>query len=165
MSLFRYLKPASKVPTSEQTGLPPSVLKDVNHAVQKALNPAPQSGKKRKYTTNFMPADRAAIGRYAAENGNSAAVKKFKDTHGVGESTVRLFKKKYLDAVKKRHLTDAESEAEVTSLPARKRGRKMLLGEQLDAKVQSYVKALRSAGTPIGSSIVMAAATWDRLVV
>ena len=78
---------------------------------------------------------------------------------------MRLFKKKYLDAVKKRHLTDAESEAEVTSLPARKRGRKMLLGEQLDAKVQSYVKALRSAGTPIGSSIVMAAATWDRLVV
>ena len=57
-----------------------------------------------------------------------------------------------------RHLTDAEFE-EVTSVPARKRGRKLLLGDQLDAKVQSYVKALHSAGTLIGSSIVMVAAT------
>ena len=32
-----------------------------------------------------------------------------------------------------------------------------MLGEQLDAKVKEYVQALRSAGTPIGSSIVMAA--------
>ena len=72
---------------------------------------------------------------------------------------MRLFKKKYLDAVKKRHLlTDAEFE-EVTSVPAHKCGRKLLLGEQLDVKVQSYVKALRSAGTTVGSSIVMAAAT------
>lgn len=32
-----------------------------------------------------------------------------------------------------------------------------MLGEQLDGKVKNYVQALRSAGTPIGSSIVMAA--------
>ena len=32
-----------------------------------------------------------------------------------------------------------------------------MLGEQLDAKVKNYIQALRSAGTPIGSSIVMAA--------
>ena len=39
----------------------------------------------------------------AAKNCNLAAVKKFKATHDVGESTVRLFKKKSLDAVKKSH--------------------------------------------------------------
>ena len=32
-----------------------------------------------------------------------------------------------------------------------------MLGEQLDAKVKKYIQALRNAGTPIGSSIVMAA--------
>ena len=32
-----------------------------------------------------------------------------------------------------------------------------MLGEILDAKVKKYIQALRSAGTPIGSSIVMAA--------
>ena len=33
-----------------------------------------------------------------------------------------------------------------------------MLGEQLDCKVQNYIKALHNAGTPIGSSVVMAAA-------
>ena len=46
----------------------------------------------------------------------------------------------------------------VDSLPVCKRGRKLLLGNQLDEKVQNYIRALHSAGTPIGSSIVMAAA-------
>ena len=32
----------------------------------------------------------------------------------------------------------------------------MMLGEQLDTKVKNYVITLQSAGTPIGSSIVMA---------
>ena len=98
MSLLRYLKPVYKLPTEEQTGVPPNVTKEVNKAVQKALDTAPQSGKKRKYTTDFTPADCATIGRYASKIGNSVAVKKFKYTHGVGEITVRLFKKKYLDA-------------------------------------------------------------------
>ena len=43
--------------------------------------------------TSFSPQDRARIGKYASENGNAAAVKKFKATHEIGEtqSTVRLF--------------------------------------------------------------------------
>ena len=32
-----------------------------------------------------------------------------------------------------------------------------MLGEELDSKVQNYVHALRSAGTPIGSNVMMAA--------
>ena len=32
-----------------------------------------------------------------------------------------------------------------------------MLGEQLDNKVQNHVQALRNAGTPTGSSVVMAA--------
>ena len=67
---------------------------------------------------------------------------------------MRLFKKKYLDEIKKLEHTGT---SEVTSLPKQRTGRKVMLGEQLDAKVKKYVQALRSAGTPIGSSIVMAA--------
>ena len=47
---------------------------------------------------------------------------------------------------------------EVRSLPRHQRGAMVLLGEKLGAQVQSYVKGLRSTGTPIGSSIVIAAA-------
>ena len=40
----------------------------------------------KKSTTSFTAEDRALIGRYAAENGNAAAVKRFKLSHSVGES-------------------------------------------------------------------------------
>ena len=46
----------------------------------------------------------------------------------------------------------------VKRIPKHKCGRKVMLGKELDSKIQSYVKALRAAGTPIGSSVVMAAA-------
>ena len=133
--------------------MPPTILHEVNEAVTAALDEE-KRGKKRKYNTSYTPEDRADIGRYAAENGNAAAVKKFKDTHDIGESTVRLFKKRYLDELKK---LDSTGKTEVKSLPKRHTGRKVLIGNQLDAKVQEYVRALRNAGTPIGSSIVMAA--------
>ena len=48
-------------------------------------------------------------------------------------------------------------EAEVRSVPTLKRGRKVMLWEELDDKVKNYVQALRINGAPIGSSIVMAA--------
>ena len=62
----------------------------------------------------FTAEDRAAIGRYASENGNAAAVKKFRATHNIGESTVRSFKKKYLVELKRQVTTGTE----VTSLRA-----------------------------------------------
>ena len=57
----------------------------MNQAVTAALEreePRSQAkqGTKRMYNATFTPEDRAAIGRYAAENGNAAAVKKFKAT-------------------------------------------------------------------------------------
>ena len=63
---------------------------------------------------------------------------------------MRVFKKKYLLETKK----DGEFK-EVTSLPTKKLGR---IGKEVDGKVQEYVTAIRKAGTPIGSSLVMAAA-------
>lgn len=155
MSLRRYFQPATTLPTASQTQLSPNVLQEVNQAVRAALQPKENGGRrasKRKYTTSFTPEDRARIGKYASENGNAAAVKKFKATHEIGESTVRLFKKKYMEEIKKRE----NPEDEVTTLPTLRRGRKVMLGEELDAKVKNYVLVLRNAGTPIGSSIVMA---------
>ena len=162
MSILSYLKPVQRLPTPSEAGLPDSVTADVNQIVEKVLSDGEKGTEarrkpKRKYTTSFSPEDRAVIGKYAAENGNAAAIKKFKTTHDVGESTVRLFKKKYCEEVQRHRIPGTEFK-EVTSLPERKRGRKVMLGEQLDGKVQAYIEALRGAGTPIGSNIVMAAA-------
>ena len=51
---------------------------------------------KRKAYVHFTNKQQAAIGKYTAENDNSAAVKKFKGNFDgqLGESTVHLFKQK-----------------------------------------------------------------------
>ena len=49
-------------------------------------------------------------------------------------------------------------EDDVVSLPVKKRGRSLLLGEDLDAKVQLYLKNVRKGGGVVSSRIAMAAA-------
>ena len=128
---------------------------EANKAVERVLQGAETTkraaGTKRKYTSTFTPEDRAEIGKYAAENGNTRASKKY----CVAESTVRLFKSKYLAALKTN--TEAGIEEEVRAIPAGKRGRPLLLGE-LDKDVQKYISALRDAGVAIGTKITIAAA-------
>ena len=109
------------------------------------MTEAPPVKKKRKYTVRFSPEDRAQIGKYAAENGNAAVVRKY----GVGESTARLFKTKYLAALCAQ-MKNGDSEPVMAIAPGR--GRPLLLGE-LDKKVQAYVRAVRDAGGSIGSSL------------
>ena len=60
------------------------------------------------------------IGKHAAENnGNLSAQKKFKSSFpDLGESTVRLFKMKYLEAMKQRAAKGDSSP--VTSIPSKK---------------------------------------------
>ena len=128
MSLRRYFKQKFNLPTSSQTQLPTNVLREVNQAVTASLGCEEErnqrAGTKRKYTKSFTPEDQAKIGRYAA------AVKKFKVTHSIGENTVRLFKTRYLEEIKKQK----NPEAEVRGVPTLKRGRKVMLGEELDDK-------------------------------
>ena len=92
MSLRHYFKQKSNLPTSSQTQLPTNILSEVNQAVTAVLGHeeerSQRAGTKRKYTKSFTPEDRAKVGRYATENGNTAAVKKFKVTHSIGESTL-----------------------------------------------------------------------------
>ena len=73
------------------------------------------------------------------------------------ESTVRTWRNQY-----KRELTllrgvGGMSElGEVTKLPAKKRGRPLLLGENLDKQVQDYIKTYRESGAAVNTAIVMA---------
>ena len=79
------------------------VTREANAAISRVLTPTEQStSHKRKVYSVFSDEQRATIGQYAAENGNAAAVKKFKGDfdNGLGEGTVRLFKKRYLAELK-----------------------------------------------------------------
>jgi len=77
MSLRQFLKPVQLLTVAEDE-LPPDTMKSVNGgAVLKALElDKAKTGKNQSYTTTFTQEDQAAIGRYAAENANAAAVKK-----------------------------------------------------------------------------------------
>ena len=80
----------------------------------------------------------------------------------IKDSSVSTRKKKY-SAELKRALSKRGSEEEgkvcVKSLPVKKRGRPLLLGEELDTAVKNYIKAVRDAGGVITTSITIAAAT------
>ena len=57
--------------------------------------------RKPKYE-KWNPKARHSIGKYASENGNAAAIRKFKpDYPNLSESTVRTFKTKYQEELKK----------------------------------------------------------------
>ena len=69
---------------------------------------------------------------------------------------MKSIRKAYLDERKKR--PRSEDGGEMTELHPKKRRRKLLLGEDLDAKVQIYLRKVREGGGAVSSRIAMAAA-------
>ena len=89
------------LPTAKDTGIGEAATREPNKALTEELrrpeaNQTKQMRKRKPYSV-FSGEQHAQIGKYAAENGNTAAVKRFKDDYDgqLGESTVGLFKKKY----------------------------------------------------------------------
>ena len=150
MSITNYFKSAG-LPAPNDTVIGPVATHEANRSVKRALEKQQRSEpKKRKVYSNFNEQDRAVIGKYAAENGGAAAQGHFRSKFpDLGESTVRSFKTKYLAALAK--------QGSVCSIPSKKRGRPLTLGD-IDGEVQSYIKALRAAGTPISAPLIIAAA-------
>ena len=158
MALLKYFK--SSLPTAKETGMSEIATREANAAVSRVMTPTQQTSRKRKAYSVFSDEQRATIGKYATENGNAAAVKKFKGDFdgGLGESTVRAFKKRYLEELKKATKENLPGEVpNVTKIANKRRGRPLLLGD-VDKDVQTYIRALRKAGTPISAPVVLAAA-------
>ena len=101
---------------------------------------------------------RAEKAKYACQHGAAAAAWHFLRKLGkqIRESTVKSIKKSYTEELQKRQRTD-DSE-EIVALPTNKRGRKLLLGEDLDLTAQLYLKKVREGGGAVLVRIVMAAA-------
>ena len=79
----------------------------------------------------------------------------------LNERTVRGFKRDYLNHVKsvKRKLadTDGSEDPDPEILKTKKRGRRLLLGDELDNQVKSFVTSIRKSGGVINTAIVKAA--------
>ena len=75
-------------------------------------DPSGDHERKRKYTMTFTAEDRTKIGKYAAHNGVAATRKHFKQLN-LGESTVRHFRKKYLDELSKHAKAGGSTEVSI----------------------------------------------------
>ena len=105
----------------------------------------------------YNPKERLEIARYACHHGVTAAAVHFsrKLGHRIRESTVHSIKKAYLDEIKKLR---ARGDEGLDSLPHRKQGRPLLLGDKIDNMVQAYIRRVREHGGPVSSQIVIGAA-------
>ena len=100
----------------------------------------------------FTDAERFEIEKYAAQNGNTATIKRFKSKN-LKESTVRTFKVKYYTELEK---TTLAKRSPKKTIPTKKRGRPVVLGEEID--VQNYLRILRSRGSVVNTNIAIATA-------
>ncbi|KAK3586300.1 hypothetical protein CHS0354_002802 [Potamilus streckersoni] len=105
--------------------------------------------KRRRTNNHYSPEIRAEIGKYALEHGNTKAAKKYSKelNMSVGESTVRSFKKQYLDILK-------SSKGEINELMKARRGRPLVLGD-LNQEVADLIYRIKEAGGVINQDIVI----------
>ena len=147
MALLRYFQATVSLPTAEEMALDNTVTRLANATVLHGVQ-AEGPGKHKPYTV-FTAEQRATIGKYASEHGNTAAVKNFKaniEGGQLGESTfICLFKKRFFEELKKAKHSGATA-PEVKSIVSRKRGRLLTLGDV-------ETKAVRKAGTSVNVNI------------
>ena len=104
MAFFQSTAP---LPTATETSLRDAVTQSANAAVLREVQA--KRLRKRKAYSAFTAKQRANIGKYASKHGNTATMKKFKaDFEGgqLGESTIGLFKKRYIEGLKRRRIVE-----------------------------------------------------------
>ena len=124
----------------------------------KPRGPRSDKGKRGPYK-KYSPTVRAEIGKYACHHGVAAAARFFSRRldKKVSETTVRSIRSAYVElGVQQKR--GAEDEGEITALPLKKRGRPVLLGQELDTHVQMYLKKVREGGEAVSARIAIAAA-------
>ena len=105
--------------------------------------------------TRLSQEDKAAIGRYACENGVSRALAWYRDKN-VKRSSVSDWKRAYEKELQaKSKDTEPGKAVMVEALPLKNRGRPPLLGHKMDKALQNYIIGMRSRGTPIGTTVVV----------
>jgi len=107
----------------------------------------------------YTSKQRAQIGKYANIHGAAAAARYFsrKLKHPVQPTTVKSIQKAFREEVTKRRRRGKDANS-ILMLPQKKCGRGLLLGEEVDTKLQLYLTTVQSSGGPVTARIAMAAA-------
>jgi len=113
-------------------------------------------GSKRGEYQKFTSEDKAKIGKYASKNGVRNAARKFKGKN-LKESSVRDWRDLYLNELQdRRKMVKLGEEIIIDTLPSKKCGRPLLLGQKLDGYLQQLIVSMRARGTHIGTNVAIA---------
>ena len=138
--------------------IPSSAIRAANESVRELLKEK-RGARKAPYSI-LTPAQRYAIGKRAAEHRVTAIIRYYAKRFphlALKETTVRRIKNAYLLELKSNPvLTEPETDEAVPELPCKKKGRPLLIGEELDKQVHDYLHVLRKHGTPVNIAIVIA---------
>ena len=137
MALLRYLQSRDGLPDPRDplsSTIRAQAIAEANREVQEATSIGSKRTERGSYK-RYSASVRAEIGKYASNHGVAAAARYFskKLNCRVSETTVRSIRSSYAEGVRKRRAKDEE---DIVALPLRKRGRPLLLGQELDTKVQ-----------------------------
>ena len=146
----------SSLPTQSESGLGRSEYELVAKVVSNELESNQvkrRRGKGTTYTT-YTAEQRAKIGRYALENGNERARLHYLAEHpNLKESTVRSFKKAYVQELQKRKRKG--NLEPVVAVQCKPKGRPPIL-QDLDGKLIKFLNALRVKGGVVNIHVVRA---------
>ena len=107
---------------------------------------------KKKRRFDYKEENKQDIGKYAAQCGTTAAIRKFKHRFpNLNESIVRPWLKKYRENLKEKK--KAKNENIILKI-GQTRGRPLLLNAELDLKLRSIIVSLRTAGAGIDTHVV-----------
>ena len=158
MALLRYLRPKdglSDPKGSLSAAVAAQAIAQANKEVEEAMIQSVKG--KRGLYKRYTPKERAEIGKYVCHHGATEAARVFSRKLGVrlSESTARSIKKDYVEGLRQKRR--AEDDGEVATLSLKKCGRPFLLGQDLDTKVQLYLKKVRESGGAVLDRIAIAA--------
>ena len=112
----------------------------------------------------LTPAHKFEIGKRAAEIGTTATIRYYAKRYPdicLKETSVQRFKNNYQDQLEKSiySFSGSDSPNVVRELVPKKRGRPLLIGEELDEQVREYVRELRREGVVINCDVAIAVGT------
>ena len=171
MALLQYFKrvdgehPKSKLPDPQgelSLSVPSRAISAANAQVARLVVAEPSSNVDTTARGAYLKMSgemKAQIGKRAAEHGVLATIRYYATRlpcH-LKESTVRTWKNAYL-AQLRRLRSEGKDNTTVQELPTKKRGRPLILGEEVEMQVRAYLKALRENGAVVNTAIAIACA-------
>ena len=150
MALFKYFKPSKPSETVSTDENPSLNEREKDSVVDELRKVEENKGKRSKYRA-WTPAQRAEIGKHAANHGNATAIKLL----GLKRQTVSDFKSAYTKLKKNKGAEDRD----ITKITKKKTGRPTLLPENLMKKVIETVANLRLRGAPVSAAVIRAVAS------